>query len=161
MSHVDLSEFLTENDLVVEGLGPRPYVVPAPDAETGLKYNALSSVAVRVSRGEDVDPAEYKALALDDEEEVQFVVKILSQEVVDQMKEDGLPWPALSRTAQYAFTHFAVGADAAKKALAAGAFSGKAQAPNRATRRATPSTRNRASAATKKTRPAAPAKTDG
>lgn len=142
MPFVDLSEFLTENDLTIQGLGPRDYVVTAPDADTGLKYAALSSVAVRVNRGETLDPAELQALKLDDDEEREFVVQILGEKVVSEMRADKLPWPAVTRTAQYAFTHFAVSPEAARKAFEAGVFSGKAQTPpNRAARRATPSDR--------------------
>lgn len=136
MPFVDLSEFLTENDLVLQGLGPRDYTVKAPDAETGLKYSALSNIAVRAAKGIEVTAQDLEALKLDDEEEREFVVQMLGQEVIDQMREDRLPWPAITRTAQYVFTHFAVSADTAAKAKTAGAFSGKAQAPtNRAGRR--------------------------
>ena len=137
MPFVDLSEFLTENDLVIQGLGPRDYSIPAPDAETGLRYNALSNIAIKASKGEHVQESELAALKLDDDEERSFVEQMLGGEVLTQMTEDRLPWPAIVRTAQYAFTHFAVSPDAASKAMAAGAFSGKAPAPtNRATRRA-------------------------
>ena len=154
MPFVDLSEFLTENDLVIQGLGPRDYTVPAPDAETGLKYSALSSIAVRAAKGQEVTEADMQALKLDDEEEREFVVQMLTQEVVDQMREDRLPWPALVRTAQYVFTHFAVSADAAAKAKTAGAFSGKATAPtNRATRRSGAKSARQGSTASRTTRP--------
>ena len=149
MPFVDLSEFLTENDLTIT-MGEHEYTVPAPDAETGLKYSALSNIAVKASKGQEVSEDELRALRLDDAEEREFVVQILTQEVVDQMRKDGLPWPALTRTAQYAFTHFAVSPDAAAKAMAAGAFSGKAQAPtNRATRRSAAKSARPASTASK------------
>lgn len=155
MPFVDLSEFLTENDLVIQGLGPRDYTVPAPDAETGLKYSALSNIAVRASKGEEVTPQDLEALKLDDAEERDFVHQMLGADVVAQMTEDRLPWPALVRTAQYVFTHFAVSADAAAKAKIAGAFSGKAQAPtNRATRRSTAKSARPASTASRTTRKA-------
>ena len=143
MPFVDLSEFLTENDLTLQGLGPRDYVVPAPDAETGLKYSALSNIAVRAQKGEKISEQDLAALALDDAEEREFVTQMLGSEVVAQMRDDKLPWPALVRSAQYVFTHFAVSADAAAKAKIAGAFSGKATAPtNRAGRRATTATKS-------------------
>lgn len=138
MPFVDLSEFLTENDLIIQGLGPRNYSVPAPSGETGLKYTALVNVAKKAARGEDVGDTDLQALKLDDAEEKEFTEQILGIEVLTQMVEDGLPWPAINRTAQYAFTHFAVSPEAAKKAFEMGAFSGKAVAPtNRAGRRAT------------------------
>lgn len=140
MPFVDLSEFLTENDLTMQGLGPRDYVVPAPDVDTGLRYTALSNVAIKVNKGEAVSPAEMASLKLEGAEERTFVSQILSDGVVEQMREDGLAWPAVVRCANYAFTHFAVSPEAAKKAFEAGVFSGKAQAPtNRAARRKTPS----------------------
>jgi hypothetical protein len=142
MPFVDLSEFLTENDLVVEGLGPRAYSIPAPDAETGLRYTALANIARKAAKGEEISDTDVQSLRLDDAEEKEFVNQILGDEVLAQMVEDNLPWPAITRTAQYAFTHFAVSADAARKAFEAGAFSGKAQMPqNRAARRATQSGR--------------------
>jgi hypothetical protein len=156
MPFVDLSEFLTENDLVIHGLGPRDYTVPAPDVERGLRYNALSAIAIRVNRGETVTREEMESLRLNDDEERQFAIEILTQEVVDQMAEDGLPWPAVTRTAQYAYTHFAISPEAAKKAFEAGVFSGKGLTPptNRAARRTTTATRSArpASAASKKPR---------
>lgn len=153
MPFVDLSEFLTENDLVLQKLGPRDYTVPAPDAKTGLKYSALSSMAVRAAKGETLSEQDMAALQLDDEEEREFVVQMLTQDVVDQMTEDNLPWPAVVRTAQYVFTHFAVSADAAAKAKTAGAFSGKAQAPtNRASRRSAAKSARPASTASRTTR---------
>lgn len=129
MPYVDLSEFLTENELVLQGIGPRDYVVPAPPADVGLKYSALANIAVKVSKGEKVAPGSVQALRLDDDEEREFVSVILGDEALSQMKEDQVPWPAVTRSAQYAFAHFAVSAEAAQKALAAGAFSGKAPAP--------------------------------
>lgn len=136
MPFVDLSEFLTENDLVVQGLGPRDYVIPAPDADTGLRYTALATIAKKAANGEDIADTDLQALRLDDAEERDFAEQILGSEVLEQMREDKLPWPAITRTAQYAFTHFAVSPDAARKAFEAGAFSGKAPAPtNRAARR--------------------------
>lgn len=142
MPFVDLSEFLTENDLVMQGLGPRDYIVPAPDVDTGLRYTALSNVAIKVNKGEPVSPEEMASLKLEGAEERTFVDQVLSPEVVRQMAEDGLSWPAVVRCANYAFTHFAVSPEAAKKAFEAGVFSGKAQgATNRAARRATRSAR--------------------
>ena len=140
MPYVDLSEFLTENNLVIQGLGPRDYEVPAPDVDTGLRYSALSGIAIKVQNGDAVSPEDLASLKLEGAEERTFVSQILSQGVVDQMAKDGLKWPTVVRAANYAFTHFAVSPEAAKKAFEAGAFSGKAQAPtNRAARRTTPS----------------------
>lgn len=155
MPFVDLSEFLTENDLVVQGLGPRDYSIPAPDAETGLKYTALANVAKKAARGDDLADIDLQSLKLDDAEEKEFTDQILGARVLAEMVEDNLPWPAITRTAQYAFTHFAVSPEAARKAFEMGAFSGKAQTPtNRAARR-TPKDRQ-ASAASRTTRTATP-----
>lgn len=152
MPFVDLSEFLTENELVIQGLGPRDYVVPAPDVDTGLRYTALANVAIKVNKGIDVSKEEMQSLNLEGAEERAFVHQILSDEVVAQMAKDKLPWPAVVRTASYAYTHFAVSPEAAKKAFEAGVFSGKAQgATNRAARRTTPSVRQ-ASRGSKKPR---------
>ena len=153
MPFVDLSEFLTENDLTVQGLGPRDYSIPAPDAETGLRYTALANVAKKAARGDDISETDLQALKLDDAEEREFSEQILGSEVLAQMVEDKLPWPAITRTAQYAFTHFAVSPEAARKAFEAGAFSGKAQAPtNRAGRRTAAKSDRPASAVSRTTR---------
>lgn len=150
MPFVDLSEFLTENDLVIQGMGPRDYVVPAPDVETGLRYSALSHVAIKANQGITISEQDMASLRLEGAEEREFVVQVLSQVVVDQMAEDGVQWPAVGRAAQYAFTHFAVSPEAAKKAFEAGVFSGKALAPtNRAERRTATKSAPRASRAGK------------
>lgn len=136
MPYVDLSEFLTEQDLVFQNIGPRDYRVPAPDAETGLKYSAISNIAIQASKGKPVPEESLAALKLNDAEEEEFVVKMLTQEVVDQMTEDRLTWPTVQVCAQYAFVYYTLGRESADKAMEAGVFSGKATAPtNRATRR--------------------------
>lgn len=113
----------------------RDYVIPSPDVETGIRLTALGEIANKVNQGVEVSPRDIKRLHFDDEQEHEFAEQVLGP-VYQQMIDDGVSWVRVQKITQYAFTHFAFGADAAKHAAAEGIFSGKARARNRQERRA-------------------------
>jgi len=113
----------------------KSYHVPSPDAETGLRLNALADVAMKLSKGFEVKEFDVQRLRMDDTEEKEFADQVLSPAVVTQMIDDGCRWEHVRRLTQYAFTYFGVSPEAAEKAAEAGMFSGKAPTPNRSQRR--------------------------
>lgn len=140
----DLFTFLEDDGIEVPGLKSttypegKTYTIPSPDAETGARLTALAELAAKVNKGIEVAERDVARLRLNDEEEREFAAQVLGSALVE-MQADGVSWVRIQRLTQYAFTAFAVGRDAADKAAADGAFSGKAQArPNRAARRAAP-----------------------
>lgn len=134
MTFADLSDFLDDDFLPITLKG-KEYRVASPDAETGLRLSALANIGARLKAGKEVPPEQIASIQLDDQEERQFITLILG-DTLDEFIADGYSWVAVSRIAQYAFTHFIIGAESARKAYEAGVFSGKAEAPNRAARRA-------------------------
>lgn len=140
MTYADLTDFLDDSGLHVTIAG-KEFVIPSPDAETGLKLQALAQIGAKVQQGVQVPEGELKSIQLDDNDERKFTDMVLGSSL-DEFKAAGLNWVQLSRLAQYAFTHFALSPETARKALEAGVYTGKdsapAAAPNRATRRSTP-----------------------
>lgn len=136
MTVADLTDFLDETGLPIT-LGAHRYLIPSPDGEKGLKMAAMAQVGMKAKLGGDITEGQLKSLKMDDGEERDFIRFVCTDEIVDAMLADGINWTAMSRVAQYAFTHFAIGEETARKALEAGLFSGKASAPtgNRAARR--------------------------
>jgi len=154
-------DFMSEEDGFKSPLMPsvkypqgKSYHVPSPDAETGLRLNALADVAMKMSKGFEVKEFDIQRLRMDDTEEREFADQVLSAAVVQQMIEDGCRWEHVKRLTQYAFTYFGVSPEAAENAAKAGLFSGKAPAPNRAARRTgAKSRKSPASGASRKTTP--------
>lgn len=148
MTYADLSDFLDDDGLTVTLRG-KEYLIPSPDAEKGLQLAAMANIGVKAKLGQDITEEQMRSIQIDTEGK-DFIRFVLTDAVVDQMIVDGISWVALSRVAQYAFTHFALNPETARKALEAGMFAGKAPAPtNRAGRRA-------ASTEAPKARPASP-----
>lgn len=114
----------------------KQYAVPSPDARVGLRLAALADLTLKQSRGATVTDADVKRLRLDDKDEREFLEQVLSNDIMQQMLDDGVKWAHLKRLAMYAFVFFAVSREAADKAAEDGLFSGKAVAStNRAGRR--------------------------
>lgn len=166
----DLSNFLDFMDDSVDADGfsspPMPsaaypdghsYHIPSPDAEVGMRLNALADITLKQKRGLEVSEADIARLRLDGADEREFMAQVLTEDILEQMIADGVKWEHMRRLATYGFTYFAISPDAANEAAEAGLFSGKALAPtgNRAARRATTRTTPRTtsvSAASKTTR---------
>jgi hypothetical protein len=133
--------------------GGHQYKVPAPDAKTGLKLNALADIMLKQSKGIPVPEADIQRLHVSDEEERHFLEQVLGVEALNEMSEDGVQWPHIQRLGQYAFTYFAVSQDAAAQMVKDGLFKGKAMpAANRATRRAKTTPTTKATAGSKGTK---------
>lgn len=124
--------------------GGHQYRVPSPDALTGLRLTALADISIKAAKNPgELGEKDAKRLRLDDQEERDFIQQVLTPELVEEMVADGVKWTHVKRLASYAFTYFAIGADAAEQAAKSGVFSGKAQtAPpqNRQARRQQPKT---------------------
>lgn len=92
----DLEEFF--DDTLRLPIGGKTYVVPPPDAETGIQMKARFELGLRILAGE-VDPEEGD---LDDDEEADLFQQTLGP-VYDEMMADGVNWPRLKRAGMTAF----------------------------------------------------------
>lgn len=158
-----LWSFLDDDALTIPGVistkhpEGKDYVIASPDAETGMQLNALGDIGTKLAAGAEVSASDVARLRLDDAQEMNLGRQVLG-ETMAEMMEDGVSWVRIQRVIQYAFTHFAISPEAARKGAEQGLFSGKAPALNRAQRRQktktapTPEARP-GSAATKKPRP--------
>jgi hypothetical protein len=111
------------------------YRVPSPDALTGLWLTATADLTIRLHEGAEPAAADLERLQLDDSQERDFISQVLSPDVVEAMKADGVRWEHMRRMALYAYLYFTVGEQAAERARAGGLLAGKAPSPNRAQRR--------------------------
>lgn len=115
----DLSEFL-DNNLVLPIKGVE-YVIPPLSAKDGLWAQSIMDATIRAavemdarSRGVDVDsPPAPQTRVLDDDEERDFIRTMLSEPVLQQMIDDKVDWPSISRAAQTAYLYFTVSEEAA------------------------------------------------
>lgn len=69
---------------------------------------------------------ELASLSLDDEEERTLQRRVLGDDLVEQMKADGVTWPQLQKAGQYALTYFTMGEEAADRAITRVVDAGKA-----------------------------------
>lgn len=166
MAKLDLAGYLEDDALEVPGVvstrypDGKTYRVPSPDARTGLRLEAMVNLGVKARLGQDVGKAA-EALNVDDDEERDLYQMVMGA-AYDEMITDGVSWVRIQRLGKYLLLHFTMGEDAAQQALQRGALTGEAQAPNRATRRASKatakSTPRRGSTAGTKPRPKRPVK---
>ena len=131
----DLGDFLADDALEVPVDG-RVYRIASPDAKTGLWLAALDHLGERGAAGEQLTLEEVAALRLDDDDEQDFIRRVLGA-TVDELAANGVSWMKVQRLSRYAFFYFAVGPEAADRMLTSGALSGEAPAPrqNRAAHR--------------------------
>lgn len=122
MTFVDLTDFLDDDGLHVTVRG-KEYLIPSPDADTGMRLNAIATIGAAVQSGKTVPESQLKSLELNDDEERNFTEQVLGS-ALEELRADGFSWVQLSRMAQYAFTHFAISPETARKGLAAGVFDG-------------------------------------
>ncbi|WP_433426353.1 DUF7426 family protein (plasmid) [Microtetraspora malaysiensis] len=147
----DLDEFF--DDTFKLPVGGKTYVIPAPDAETGLLCQRLMHAGLDANAGREVNSDGINDLAsavLDDDQERDLYQRILGP-VYDELFADGVSWPRIQHVGMTALVWVAAGREPAIKYWESGG-AGEAPAPNRATRRATAaaakSTRSRGSATT-------------
>ncbi|GGM65220.1 hypothetical protein GCM10012275_39730 [Longimycelium tulufanense] len=141
MAFRDLSELLDPGlPLPING---KTYVVPPPDAQTGLRLQRLAEHAAKVAQAaESGEPLD--AVALDDDDEIDLYRDALGS-AYDEMLADQVPWPALKIAGITAWLDAAVSRDAAETYWHAAGNPERA-AGSRATRAAARSTRRPASA---------------
>lgn len=134
MAIKDFSSFL-DDDAIRFPLDGKTYRIESPDAKTGLLLSGMANLGVKASAGGEIGESDLASLDLDDAEERDFMRMVLG-DTLDELVADGVSWVKIQRISRYAFIYFAMGEDAADEALASGALSGEAPAPNRAKRRA-------------------------
>jgi hypothetical protein len=141
MPLVDLEGFLSDDSIKTELKTKnfpdgKVYTVPSPDAKTGLWLSGIAQLGVKASQDPDsVTPEEVQRLQFEGPEEESFLKLVLGT-AYDELMEDGASWVQIQRLGQYAFAYFAVSPEAANRGVE-GIFQGKAETPNRATRRST------------------------
>lgn len=123
MAFADLDEFF--DDALRLPIGGKEYVIPSPDAATGLHVQRLFAAA----EGAGADTAD-----LDDEAEADLYRRVLGG-VYDEMVANGLPWSRLRMAGLTALVWVAGGVESAEAFWAAGGRP-EAPGPNRASRRA-------------------------
>lgn len=88
MSFRDLDEFFDSSlRLPVRG---KTYVIPSPDAKTGLWCQRIIALASKAKDG-DLTDDDADSLKLDDDEERDLFQRLLG-EAFEEMVADGLPW---------------------------------------------------------------------
>lgn len=157
------------------------YVVPAPDAEQGLRLQALYALGAAVALGGKASKVDQERLAIEDEDEQTLFMREALRTAYPQMIANNVPWPFIQRAAMTSWLHFTAGPDIAghywREGATGGGDQGKAPAPARrrtATRTgaaaastskssasATGTTARKPRASTPKRKPAAKAKTSG
>jgi hypothetical protein len=116
----DLDEFFDDTlPLKIKG---KTYVVPAPDAETGLFCQRLMAVGIDAANGREVDAA-----SLDDDGEQDMYRRVLGS-VYDELIADRVSWPRIKHAGITAFLWIAGDTDSAAKYWASGG-TGEAEAP--------------------------------
>lgn len=159
MAFRDLSEVLDAGlPLPYKG---KTYLVPAVDAETGLRLQRLTEVAAQAAQAAE-DGVPLDTVALDDAEEIDLYRDALGT-AYDEMLADRVPFDVLKVAAVTVWLNTTVSREAAEAYWnAAGAPDPEALAGNRATRRAGVRSTRRPGSGSGTTRTAkAPAKATG
>lgn len=112
MSFKDLDDFFDSSlRLPIRG---KTYVVPSPDAKTGLWVQEALTVAAQAKAGQDVDPNTLAALELDDDEEKDLFKRILGTAHAE-MVADNLPWEWIKHAGTTALIWAAGNTEAAER----------------------------------------------
>jgi hypothetical protein len=118
-------------------IGGKDYLIPPPNALTGLEVTRLMSLVVDATNGADItdDPRVAEVLDANEKAGESFEKRILGP-ALDEMMTDGVPWPMVQLAFQTTMIWISQGAEtAARYWTAGGGATGKE--PNRQTRRAT------------------------
>lgn len=126
----DLYDVLSADELVLP-VGGKKYRIPEVDAETGLWCQRIAGLARKHGKGEDIS---HQLANLDDDEERDLYSRMLGP-VLDELTEDGIPWPKVQHIARTTLVWVVAGKAAAAVAWSLGGA--PAPAPNRAARRGT------------------------
>lgn len=126
MSFTDLDEFF--DPTLKLPIGGKTYVVPSPDAKTGLWAQGMMTAAVQIRAGETPDGLE--ALVLDDDEERDLYERLLG-DAYAEMVADGVKWHKIKHAGTTALWWVVYGKDVAERFWNAGGGQGKARTRKR------------------------------
>lgn len=135
---VPINEYLDEIDGITLPIGGKSYLIPSPDALTGLEVTRLIDVVVDAANGQDIDSNDARVqqiLKAEEQQHGDLIVRILGP-ALDEMTADGVKWSVVQHVFGTALTWITQGAEQAARYWAAGGGA-TGKAPNRATRRAT------------------------
>lgn len=127
MTFRDLDEFF--DDSLRLPIGGKEYVVPSPNAETGLWCQGMLAAGVAVHAGRQPEGI----AELDDEQENNLYQRVLGP-VWGELQADGVPWTRIRHAGITAFLWAAGNEDLASAFWESGGR-GEAPAPNRKARR--------------------------
>lgn len=130
-------------DLPIDG---KTYRISEPNAETGLRLQAV--VSLGVSAAAKRDPRATDLALLNDDQEIDLYRDALGT-AYDEMRADGLDWPRFRLAGMTAVLYWGASEDAAQAFWEA---KGKAEAPANREERRTASKGSRSTAAASKTR---------
>lgn len=91
----------------------KTYVVPSPDARTGLWVQAMVATTAAARAGVTPDQGDVD-LVLDDDEELDLYKRVLGT-AHQQLLDDGVPWHTLRKAGVTAFFWIAYGDDVAER----------------------------------------------
>ena len=112
--------FLDDDAITIPGIKSKAhpegkdYRFESPDAATGAWLTALSDITVRLHRGLKVTEAETARLKLDDDQEVDFMRRVMG-DTYQALVDDGVSWVRMQRIVQYLHVATTMGIDAADK----------------------------------------------
>lgn len=138
MATFDLSEFLEDDSLVLEGIRSekhpdgKAYRFTSPSAKKGLWLKNLIEFGVKANLGIEASPGEVGKLSLDDDEEMDLYRDVMG-DTLTELLDDGVSWSRVQQVFGLLLGHYGMGRgiDNALKE-----HSGEAGArPNRAARR--------------------------
>lgn len=94
-------------------IGGKVYRVPPPSAAVGLQLQALQALALLARTGAPMRASDRARLALDDDDELDLVVKSLGSAYQD-LVDDGVPYPYLVHAGVTAYLYWTVGPEKAE-----------------------------------------------
>jgi hypothetical protein len=92
----------------------KTYVVPSPDAKTGLRVQRLMTTGAIAAAGGEVSEDDLAALELDDDAERDLYLRLLGS-TYDEMIGDGLPWEMIRHAGGTAMMWVAFGTESAER----------------------------------------------
>lgn len=128
MPFADLQEFF--DPTLRLPIGGKEYVVPSPDAKTGVWCQRLLTTGVFAASGAEVTDSDLAAIQLDDDQERNLYQRVLGA-AFEEMVADGVPWEMVRHAGATAFMWVASGREAAEECWAAPM--GEARRPARRT----------------------------
>lgn len=145
MATYDLSEYLEDDSLVLEGIRSdkfpdgKAYRFASPSAKVGLWLKNLAEFGLRASLGEDAPlPSDLSKIVLDDDEEHDLYRRVMG-ETYAEMMADGVSHARVQKVFGLLFLHYGAGRSIDRQLAPPPPQDGRPEAAgpsNRATRRA-------------------------